>query len=312
MLDALGEPVADVAAAGDQDALVVVLQPAQFAHHRADIVLGGDEEDLVVRFDHRVAFRNDGAAATENGGHPGVHIGHVPAQFAQLVAHQRPAVIGAYRHQLHPATGKVHYLEGAGVLDEPLDVVGDHLLGADDHIDGQGVFIEQLVRPAGVVGGTDAGDFRGGAEQGVGHLTGDHVHLVGVGDRDQHVRVFGAGILEHRRVTAHAMHGADIQTVAQFAQPFRIGIDDGDVVALVGQVFGQGAAHLAGTENNDLHALCCLSPTTGWFCSPLPLAGEGLGERVVRQAFEPSPCPLFALLSLRAALCALLRSATFP
>ena len=268
MLDALGEPITDVAAAGNQNAFVVVLQTAQFTHHRTDIVLGGDEEDFIIRFDHRVAFGNDGPAAAEDGGHPGVHIGHVLAQFAQLVAHQWPAVVSAHGHQLYPATGKVHHLQGAGVLDKPLDIVGDHLLGADDHINGQGVFVEQLVGPAGVVGGADTGDFGGRAEQGVGHLTGDHVHLVGVGDRDQHVCVFGAGILEHRRIAAHAAHGTDIQAIAQFAQPFRIGIDDGDVVALVGQVLGQGAAHLAGTENNDLHALCCLSsPRTARFPS---------------------------------------------
>ena len=256
VLDALGESVTDVAAAGNQDTLVVVLQPAQFAHYRTDIVLGSDEEDLVVRFDHRVAFGNDGPAATEDGGNPGVHIGHVFAQLAQLVTYQGAAIVGAHRHQLYPATGKVDHLQGAGVLDKPLDIVGDHLLGADDHIDGQGVFVEQLVGAAGVVGGADTGDFRGGAEQGVGHLTGDHVHLVRVGYGDQHVGVFGAGLFQYRRVAAHAAHGADVEPVAELTQTLRIGVDDGDVVALVGQVFRQGTPHLTGTENNDLHVSC--------------------------------------------------------
>ncbi len=139
------------------------------------------------------------------------------------------------------------------MLDQPLDVVGDHLLRADDHVDGNGVFVEQLVRAAGVVGGADTGDFGGGAEQGVGHLAGDHVDLVGVGDGDQHVGVFGAGFLEHPGIAAHAEHGANVQTVPQFPQALAVDVDDGDVVAFPRQVLRQGAAHLAGTENDDLH-----------------------------------------------------------
>ncbi len=253
VLDALRQPVADVAAAGDQHPLVVVLEAAQLAHHRADVVLGGDEEHFVIGFDDGVALGNDRPVAAEDRRNPGVHVGHVLAQLAQLVAHQRAAVIGAHRHQLHAAGGEVDHLQGAGVLDQPLDVVGDHLLRADDHVDGNGVFVEQLVRAAGVVGGADTGDFGGGAEQGVGHLAGDHVDLVGVGDGDQHVGVFGAGFLEHPGIAAHAEHGANVQTVPQFPQALAVDVDDGDVVAFPRQVLRQGAAHLAGTENDDLH-----------------------------------------------------------
>ena len=103
------------------------------------------------------------------------------------------------------------------------------------------------------VGGADTGDFGGGAEQGVGHLAGDHVDLVGVGDGDQHVGVFGAGFLEHPGIAAHAEHGANVQTVPQFPQALAVDVDDGDVVAFPRQVLRQGAAHLAGTENDDLH-----------------------------------------------------------
>ena len=255
-LDGLGQAVADVAAAGDDHALVVVLKTTQFAHDGADVVLGCNKEHFVIGFDNGVAFRNDGAPATEDGRHTGVHIGHVFAQLAQLVADQWAAVISAHRHQLYPAAGKVHHLQGARVLNQATNIIGDYLLGADDHIDGQGVFVEQLFRPAGVVGGADTGNLGGGAEQGVGHLTGDHVHLVRVGYGDQHVGVFGAGLFQYRRVAAHAAHGADVEPVAELTQTLRIGVDDGDVVALVGQVFRQGAPHLTGTENNDLHVSC--------------------------------------------------------
>ncbi len=66
------------------------------------------------------------------------------AQGAQLLAHQRPAVVGPHGHQLHLAAGEVQHLQRAGVLDQAADVFGDQLLGADQHVDGQGVVREQL------------------------------------------------------------------------------------------------------------------------------------------------------------------------
>ncbi|MNN69731.1 hypothetical protein D3C81_1855420 [compost metagenome] len=90
-------------------------------------------------------------------------------------------------------------------------------------------------------------------EQGVGHLAGDHVHFVAVGHRDQHVGVVGAGLAQHGGEGAAAVHGADIEAVAEVAQAVAVGVDHGDVVGLARKVFGQGAAHLASAENDDLH-----------------------------------------------------------
>src|SRR5690606_6024400 len=139
VLHALGEPETDIAATGDDNALVVVFQPAQLAHHRANVVARRDKEHFVVGFDNGGAFRLDGAVAAEDRRHAGVHVGHVLAPFTQSVAHQRAAVIGAHRHQLRAATGEVHHLQCPGQVDQPADVIGHHLLGADDHINRNGV-----------------------------------------------------------------------------------------------------------------------------------------------------------------------------
>ena len=50
------------------------------------------------------------------------------------------------------------------------------------------------------------------------------------------------------------MHGADIQPVLQFPQAHAVAVHYGDVVGFIGQVFSEGAAHLAGAENQDFHA----------------------------------------------------------
>ena len=269
--DGLGQAFTDVAAAGDDDAFVAVFQAAHLAHHRADMALGGDEEDFVVGLDHRIALGQNRPIATEDRRHTGVDVRHVGAQLAQLLAHQRPAVVGAHRHQLGFALGKVEHLQGAGVFDQALDVVGHHLLGADQHVHRDGVVVEQVV--AGQVGRfAHPSNFGRGVEQGVGDLAGEHVDFVTVGHRNQHVGVIRAGLAQHGGERATADHGTDVQTVAEVAQALGVGVYHGDVVGLAGQVFRQRAADLAGTENDDLH---CTTPVDAAWAASTPFINLG-------------------------------------
>ncbi|MCY1178490.1 hypothetical protein D9M73_188400 [compost metagenome] len=138
------------------------------------------------------------------------------------------------------------------MFDQTLDVVGYHLLGADQHVDRDGVVVEQA--GAGQVGRfAHPGDARRGVEQGVGDLAGDHVHFVAVGHRHQHVGIVGAGLAQHGRIRGLAGDGADVQAVAEVAQALAVGVDHGDVVGFAGEVLGQCAADLAGTEDDDFH-----------------------------------------------------------
>ena len=77
------------------------------------------------------------------------------------------------------------------MLDQAAHVIRHHLLGADQHVDGNG-FVGKEAFTSQVGSGADPGNFGGGAKQRVGHLTGDHIDLVGVGHRDQHIGVFAA------------------------------------------------------------------------------------------------------------------------
>ncbi|MCY1213466.1 hypothetical protein D9M72_252470 [compost metagenome] len=251
-LDGFGQALADVAATGDHHALVAVFQAAQLAHHRANVPLGGDEEDFVVGLDHGVALGQDRPVAAEDGGHAGVHVGHVLADLAQLLAHQRPAVIGLDPHQLGLAFGEVDHLQGAGIFDQALDVIGHHLLGADQHVHRNGFVVEQA--GAGQVGRfAYPGDLGRGVEEGVGHLAGDHVHFVAIGHRHQHVGIVGTCLAQHGGEGAAALHGTDVEAVAEVAQAVAVGVHHRDVIGFPREVFGQGATHLARAENDDLH-----------------------------------------------------------
>src|SRR3989344_3456892 len=62
---------------------------------------------------------------------------------------------------------------------------------------------------------------------------------------------------------ATALYGTNIWAVAEVAQTVTVGVDHGDVVGFAGQVFRQGAANLACTENDDLHAVCSSAARSG-------------------------------------------------
>ena len=65
------------------------------------------------------------------------------AQVTQLMADKRPAIICLDRHQRNPAIGKVQHLQGAGILDQALDIVRDQLLRTDQHVHRQGLLRKQ-------------------------------------------------------------------------------------------------------------------------------------------------------------------------
>ena len=139
------------------------------------------------------------------------------------------------------------------MVDEALDVLGHQLLGADEHVDRQAVGAEQL-GAAGVLGGADAGDLGGRAEQRERHLAGHHVDFVAGGERDDDVRFGSAGRLEHRRVGGVAGDGAHVEPVLQVAQHLLVDVHHRDFVGLLArEVLGGGAADLAGAEDEDLH-----------------------------------------------------------
>ncbi|MNO76857.1 hypothetical protein D3C76_679430 [compost metagenome] len=112
---------------------------------------------------------------------------------------------------------------------------------------------EQAIPLHQIGGGADPRHLVRGVEQGVGHLTGDHVGLVTVGDRHQHVRILGPRLAQHPGVGAVTVHHPQVELVLQLPQAVAVGVDYGDVVVLAGEVFRQGATHLTRTQNDDFH-----------------------------------------------------------
>ena len=181
------------------------------------------------------------------------------AQRAEFLADQRPAVVGAYRDQLHPAICEIKHLQRTGVLEQFLDLLHHGAFGVDEHVDRHVLAAEELelgvvaVRPPGVFAGTNAGDLARRLEQRVADLARHHVDLVAVGHGDQEIDVVGAGGQQRVGAGGVAVDGLDVQPVLQLLEAPGVLVDQRDVEVLVGEVLGQRASGLAGPENQDLH-----------------------------------------------------------
>ena len=252
VLGGAGEPGADVATAREDEALVGLFQPLQFAHDGADMGRGGDEEDLVVGLDDGVARRLQGPILAVDGRDPGLDLGHVIVEGAQGMANQGATLAGLDRHQSHPPVGEIQHLEAAGVLQQPQNVLGDELLRTDADIDGQGTGGKEF-RMFEETGGAYPRDAGGGMEEGIGDLAGDHVGLVAIGDCQDDMGVLGPGPLQHVGMGAMPQDGPKVEAVLEFPEYFGIAIHDRDVVGLARQVRRHGPAYLTTAQDDDLH-----------------------------------------------------------
>ena len=131
-----------------------------------------------------------------------------PLQFADRAADERAALQGLEADEPHLAVGEVDDLHRARVADQPLDVRGDRFLGTQVHVHREAGKPRRQLGPFGrheqlrllrVVARADARDLGLGAEEAPGHVARDHVGLVAVGERDDHVGVARAGRLERAR-----------------------------------------------------------------------------------------------------------------
>ena len=138
-------------------------------------------------------------------------------------------------------------------MDQLLDVIGDQFLRADAKIHRDGRLLPEFLG-GDVFGGTNTGDLRRNLEHRVGDLAGDHVHLVAVRQRDDHVGVVGTGAFQYVRPGGVAHDGAHVEPVLQISQYRRLGVDDRDFVGFFrGEVIRSSGSDLACAENENIH-----------------------------------------------------------
>ena len=87
---------------------------------------------------------------------------------------------------------------------------------------------------------------RGAAEQ---------IHFVGIGGRDQKLRIPHTGLQQSVHGSAVSVNAHDIIALLTCFQNTGIGVDEGNVVTFGAEQAGQSAANLAVTGNNNIHKL---------------------------------------------------------
>src|SRR5690554_4561970 len=89
-----GQGQHNVAATGILYTSDLALAAMKFANHCADIALGRDKKNLVIRFDDGITARNERMVVAVNGHHSGINPGQMLVQGTEPLAHQWTASVG--------------------------------------------------------------------------------------------------------------------------------------------------------------------------------------------------------------------------
>ena len=154
-------------------------------------------------------------------------------------------------HDLRAALGKGVPAEKAGVFEKPLNFRGGLVFGVDNQ--GQTEDIPHIINLLGVFRVADPGDGMKLRIHGVGRGAAQQIDFVLAGGGDEKIRVLDLGLGQHGHGGAVALHAEHIVALHAFRQHLAVGIDQGNVVALRGELAGQGGPYLAVACDNDVH-----------------------------------------------------------
>src|SRR5690606_15608862 len=254
--ESLREPRTDVAAARDHDASHRGFQALHLAHHESNVFGRGDEEDLVVVLDDRIALGLDALPAAVDGCDPSVMAFDVRRELLELLADEGAAFACPNADETYATVGEVEHLQRAGMLDQAHHMIRHELLRADRDVDTERtIFTREQFRVTRVVGRTNARDASSFlVEQGRDDLACDDVNFVAVRERDDNVRIACTAGIERARIRAVARNSANVDAILQIPQHLLVHVDDGDLVRLFArEVIRRRPTDLAGTEDDDLH-----------------------------------------------------------
>ena len=99
-----------------------------------------------------------------------------------------------------------------------------------------------------------AGNLARDRENRMGHLTGDHVDLVGIGGGDDHIRVTRTCAFKHVGIGCKPCNPLNVQRICRAAHKVGIVVDHGHIVSFTRQMAGNLPTDLPCTTNDDFHA----------------------------------------------------------
>ena len=90
------------------------------------------------------------------------------------------------------------------------------------------------------------------------HLTGNHIDLIGMGGRNDHIGILRTGARQNIRIAGKANDALNIQSVCRPAYQIRIAINDCHVVFFIGEMACNLPANLTCSAYDHFHGFCPL------------------------------------------------------
>ena len=167
------------------------------------------------------------------------------------IGHER-AFVDTRGHHLHLPVGDVDHRVAGLDLEQPGDLLGGDLLGADHQIDSQVLPGEdRILLPQ--LQGADSGDLAGDSQL-LGYASGHDVHRVVVRDRDHVVHLIGVGLGPAGKAHGVAPDQAGVHLTVGTLDQRQIRLDGRDGMSLVGKAFSQVIADAAQAYDQYLFA----------------------------------------------------------
>ena len=243
-----GQVVGDAPAAHDEHILHLGGVPSQQLEELAHADGLADEVELVPRLGRVPPVGDDDLIAPLRGAEEDGQLLDPVIQLRQGVAADEVVLLHPKADKLHPAPVEGLDIGRRGEAQQPGDLHRRGVLGVDDHVDAQFLFEDgELHR---VLHVAHPGDGVLGAQP-LGGEAADHVYLVQAGGGDDDVGGVDAGLPQCHNRRAVALDAQDVQGLRRAAQGVVVGVDDGDVVLLPGEMLRQSEAHLAVAHDND-------------------------------------------------------------
>ena len=247
---------ADAAAAEDGDILHLLQRLADAAQHLLQLRLRADHIELIARPRDKIAVRDQNLAVVLR--RTDQHLGQpLAVEIAQRHAGQPVTRADAEADHVDPPARERLHAQRRREAEDARDLLRRAEVGVDDHVQPD-LLLEQL-RVAAVLRVAHAGNRVLCAEL-LRDQAADEIRLVEVRHRDDQIRRPRPGLGQHADARAVAELAHHVECAVRPAQRRRVGVHHNNVMILTGQLAGDGIAHLAVADDDNLHVCSSLSP----------------------------------------------------
>ena len=211
-------------------------------------IAGVTNKELVLGF--RRKQRAITAHPDDNGAQRREQIG----QLSQRRVHDRAVFVDLDTDQMGHPVHKGLCIEGCGGR-KPLQGRIRHLfLRRDYNVDRHVIATIKIGIDCRQIGlAAQPRDLAVDAKDRMGHLTGDHVHLVRMGGGNDHLGIAGTGAVQHVGVACKAGDPLHIQRIGGAAHQIGVAVNDCDVVAFARKMAGNLPPDLPCAANDHFH-----------------------------------------------------------